>query len=78
MGINAAGTIVGASYGIGPAKESHAVRWELDGTLTDLGTLPLPPTGGGYGSAARAINSTGTIVGSSTAADRHAHAVRWN
>jgi probable HAF family extracellular repeat protein len=55
--INESNVIVGQSETINGA---HAVRFELDGTITDLGTL------GGTSSVAYDINDTGEIVGEST------------
>ncbi|MFF8408894.1 S8 family serine peptidase [Streptomyces omiyaensis] len=57
LAIDEAGTVVGHS-----SKEGrrHAVRWDADGTVHDLGTLP-----GMADSTARDISATGTVVGSS-------------
>jgi probable HAF family extracellular repeat protein len=53
-GLNDAGLIVGDSA---TTNGTHAVRFELDGTITDLGTL------GGDLSSATDINENGDIVG---------------
>jgi probable HAF family extracellular repeat protein len=53
-GLNDSGLIVGESA---TTNGTHAVRFELDGTITDLGTL------GGEGSSAADINEKGDIVG---------------
>jgi probable HAF family extracellular repeat protein len=59
--ISDAGFIAGGSSIPGG---SHAVRWGLDGSVTDLGDLP----GGANDSFAAAINEAGQIVGQSESA----------
>ncbi|MEV0007059.1 S8 family serine peptidase [Streptomyces sp. NPDC047973] len=49
--------VVGHSHKGG---KRHAVRWDAEGRITDLGTLP-----GMADSTAMAVSSTGTVVGSS-------------
>ncbi len=64
-GVNDAGTVVGyAETKIGGTTLYHAFKYS-GGTMTDLGSLG--PNQGGYGSVARAINNSGTIVGYYTA-----------
>jgi len=41
----------------------HAVMWDAQGNITDLGTLAGPDYGYGYYSEARAINARGHVVG---------------
>lgn len=60
--INDAGQIVGGSSVSGGGF--RAVRWTLDGTVTDLGDL----SGGANSSSATAINQSGQIVGESDGA----------
>lgn len=69
--INRDGVIVGTSM-IAPYV-GHAVRWERDRGIVDLGTLP-----GGSDSTATAINDLGVVVGSSNAADGITRAVMWS
>ncbi len=62
-GVNDAGQIVGGGdTQVGDPgdrrRESHAVLWESDGGVTDIGTLP-----GHTSCRATAINSRGTVVG---------------
>ena len=64
--INDDGVIVGRSGG-------HAVRWDLTGRVTDLGTLP-----GGRYSHAVDVNNRGTIVGQATSSDGGYHLVLWD
>lgn len=62
--INDHGVIVGSAlYG----NASHALRWNTDGTVTELGAVPDAPN-----SSATAVNSHGVAVGSAGN-----HAVRW-
>jgi probable HAF family extracellular repeat protein len=53
----------------------HAVRWDQQGRVTDLGILP-----GGLYSAATAIGADGTVVGFATVREGlgPSHAVRWD
>ncbi|MET7942932.1 S8 family serine peptidase [Streptomyces sp. NPDC005302] len=57
LAVNDAGVIVGHSSKDGKRR---AVRWDADGTITDLGTLP-----GMADSTARSVNASGTVVGTS-------------
>ncbi|WP_264302794.1 S8 family serine peptidase [Streptomyces poriferorum] len=57
LAINDAGVAVGHSSKDGKRR---AVRWDADGGITDLGTLP-----GMTDSYARSVNSAGTVVGTS-------------
>lgn len=57
LALNDTGIAVGHSMKDGKRR---AVKWEADGTITDLGTLP-----GMADSTARAINASGVIVGKS-------------
>ncbi|MEU2249048.1 S8 family serine peptidase [Streptomyces sp. NPDC019224] len=57
MAVNNAGTVVGHSSKDG---QRRAVKWDADGTITDLGTLP-----GMADSFAHGLNASGTIVGTS-------------
>lgn len=57
LAINNAGVVVGHSSKDGKRR---AVRWDADGGITDLGTLP-----GMADSYAKSVNSSGTIVGTS-------------
>jgi len=71
--INDAGVIVG--YGdIDSQHNSHAVRWDTDRRIHDLGTLA-----GGLHSSAFAVNLEGTIVGISDYAGAlyQFHSVAW-
>jgi probable HAF family extracellular repeat protein len=57
---------------------SQAYRWEA-GTFTSLGALPGAPAGTAFESNAKAINSSGVIVGSSQfqSSNLLSHAVMW-
>ncbi|WP_326671479.1 S8 family serine peptidase [Streptomyces sp. NBC_01257] len=57
LALNESGVIVGHSY---KAGVRHAVKWNMDGSVTDLGTLP-----GMADSTARGVNASGVIVGKS-------------
>ncbi|MEU9361636.1 S8 family serine peptidase [Streptomyces sp. NPDC048301] len=57
LAMNNAHVVVGHSHKDG---RRHAVRWDAEGRITDLGTLP-----GMAESTARSVNSSGTVVGSS-------------
>jgi probable HAF family extracellular repeat protein len=56
----------------------HAFRWEA-GIFTDLGSLPGAPAGTAFESSAKAMNSSGVVVGSSQAEPGSliSHAVMW-
>lgn len=70
--INDLGTVVGESLVSDTGTETHAVQWE-GGNPLDLGVLP-----GGGNSSANAVNSDGTIVGSSETVEYMSyHAVAW-
>jgi len=50
------------------------VRWDRDGQITDLGTLPGLPV-----SVALRVNNAGTVIGYATTSDRsQQHAVVWH
>ena len=67
--INEGGAVVGYSgVLVGDAPEIHAIFWDQDRGLVDLGTL------GGDKSFARALNETGQIVGFSSKSDFSSHA----
>src|SRR4051812_22290715 len=68
-GVNDAGQIVGQASTENNA-EFHAVLWEANGAITDLGTL------GGYGSA-YSINGNGGAVGQSNLTGNPGHATLW-
>jgi probable HAF family extracellular repeat protein len=63
LGLNDANIMVGESQI--PTGATHAVRFELDATLTDLGAL------GGMNSSASDINDKGDIVGKAQTAGGH-------
>lgn len=69
-GLNENGITVGSA--MNADGRIHAVRWDVNGRITDLGTLP-----GGYQSDATAITANGWILGSAIAANFQHHAVRW-
>ncbi len=79
--INDSGQVVGASgqcatTGLPPAAvnntiSTHAVMWDRDGTVTDLGNL------GGASNIAGNINNRGEVVGTAQAPDGTIHAFRW-
>lgn len=79
--INDHGQTVGASglcaaTGLPPAAinnslATHAVLWERDGSITDLGNL------GGGTSIANSINNQGEVVGTSQSPDGTIHAFFW-
>ncbi|GAA0930105.1 hypothetical protein [Nonomuraea longicatena] len=72
-GINASGVVVGDSEILqNGAYEWHAVRWNPDGSVTDL----APP--GAVGSTAYDVNDHGVVVGPSWKADNSWRALRWN
>lgn len=73
LDVNDAATVVGWGSVAGGSFDGieHAFRWQ--GGMADLGTLP-----GGEASRAEAINSGGSIVGSSSASSGGTHAVLWN
>lgn len=67
---------LGITVGLSPTHEFHhfhAVSWDRNGDITDLGTLP-----GGNMSAANGISDRGEVVGSSADADGAGHAVTWS
>ena len=51
----------------------HAVLWEKDGTVTDLGSLP----GGVMNNVAGSINNRGQVVGTSVLSDGTVHSYLW-
>ena len=50
----------------------HAVLWDRDGSVTDLGNL-----GGTMGNVAAGINNRGEVVGGSSSKDGNLHAFLW-
>jgi probable HAF family extracellular repeat protein len=77
-GINDAGQVVGSSglcsnTAIPPEPSGqHAVLWDKDGSVTDLGNLGSAPN------VATSINSRGDVVGTAqSAADGTIHAFKW-
>jgi probable HAF family extracellular repeat protein len=66
--INSSGTIIGNA--MTTHGEDHAVIWDADGTIHDLGTL------GGTISVADALNDAGIVVGWSINAQNQGHAFR--
>ena len=69
FGLNAAGQVVG--WSTTSTGSQHAVRWNADGSVTDLGTL------GGATSSADDINDAGQVVGGAQTAAMDSHAVVW-
>jgi probable HAF family extracellular repeat protein len=80
--INDHGQVVGASglcsttglppAAIGNTTASHAVLWDKDGSITDLGSL------GGAANIANSINNQGTVVGTAQSpTDGTIHAFLW-
>jgi probable HAF family extracellular repeat protein len=77
--INDAGVVVGESTTPGNT-DSHAVRWDAAGTITDLGAQLEPdPTKYQVWSVAFGINNNGTVVGfySGPATGGSKHACLW-
>ena len=81
FGINDKGQAVGAS-GLcsntslppnGPPGAPHAVLWEKDGSVTDLGILP----GGVGANVATSINNRGEVVGNVQLSDGTFHPFLW-
>lgn len=69
--INDRGVVVGRSRYLD--REYHAVQWDSNRNITDLGTL------GGEDSDTNGVNNHGTIAGSSQLEDSNRrHAVIWN
>jgi probable HAF family extracellular repeat protein len=82
FGINESGQAVGVSGSCSnvslppnnPPGGPHAVLWEKDGSVTDLGTLP-----GGIGNnVATSINDRGEVVGTALVSDGSVHAFFWS
>lgn len=69
LDVNDRGEVVG--WMADPGGVAHAVIWEPDGTVVDLGF------GGGIASTAVAINEIGDVAGFRYAADSKAHAFIW-
>ena len=67
LGINASGSVVGESIGVGRRR---AFLWKA-GVMMDLGTL------GGPAAGARGINASGAVVGWSTNGDGHTRPFLW-
>jgi probable HAF family extracellular repeat protein len=83
FGINERGQTVGVS-GLcsnvslppnAPPGGPHAVLWEKDGSVTDLGTLPGGVENGN--NVATSINDRGEVVGTSLMSDGTVHAFLW-
>lgn len=80
FGINDAGQVVGSSGTcadvtlppVGPGGD-HAVLWQPNGSVVDLGNLG----GGGSANVATGINNTGMVVGNSLAPDGTIHPFLW-
>ena len=76
LAINDEGQVAGGSLLVcGPLSEgsAHALLWETDGTLIDLGNL-----GGATGNLAKAMNNRGDVVGESDLkGDNVSHAFFW-
>ncbi|GLZ39916.1 hypothetical protein [Actinokineospora sp. NBRC 105648] len=70
--INDDGVIVGYSAEPGSLSPRRAVRWDVAGNPTDLGTL------GGAVSTAMSVSANGLIAGSGQLANGAYHAVRWD
>jgi probable HAF family extracellular repeat protein len=70
--INSLGVIVGQSDGTATGGNWHAVLWNAEHRIQDLGTL----AGGTY-SVAFAINDSSVVVGYSNTADNAPHAIIW-
>ena len=70
--VNDLGEIVGISPTSTP-NQYHAVRWDEQGNVTDLGLLP-----GGSSSSAGGVNDFGVVAGSSDDASGTTYAVTWN
>jgi probable HAF family extracellular repeat protein len=71
-GINNLGVAVGTAVPDG--GNTHAVRWNAAGGITDLGSL-----GGSLGSGANAINDAGEVVGySARPGGTYVYPVRWS
>jgi len=69
--INNAGQVAGGSYLDEQGLQYHAVRWEVDGTATDLGARPERWSNG------LVINERGHVVGYAAAEDYRAFAALW-
>ena len=68
--INDVGQVAG--WVMSADRSIRAVRWEIDGSVTDLGTL------GGSNSCGLGINGEGAVVGWAETALGEAHAFRWD
>lgn len=71
MGINRSGLVTGFASRLPPDEYSRAAVWGSSGVAQDLGTL------GGLWSFGMAINSAGTVAGSSQLANGARHAFAW-
>jgi probable HAF family extracellular repeat protein len=71
VAMNDRGTVVGQ----GPAADGsyHALRWDRQGQVTDLGTLP-----GGRASAAGDINNQDIVTGAAITTNGENHGVIWD
>jgi MYXO-CTERM domain-containing protein len=71
--INASGQIAGGSNADVLLGPSHAVLWQADGSVTDLGVLHRT----GNHALALGLNDTGLVVGESRNAQNRMEAFRW-
>lgn len=71
MGVNRGGLVTGYASRLAPDEYSRAALWGDSGVAQDLGTL------GGLWSFGMAINTAGTVAGSSQLADGTRHAFAW-
>lgn len=69
-GVNDSGQVVGT--GIDSRDESKALRWDVDGSYTELGEFAS------FGSTATGINAAGRVSGYSPNAAREPHAFVWD
>jgi probable HAF family extracellular repeat protein len=79
--VNDTGQTVGASglcsttglppFAINSTTATHAVLWERDGSVVDLGSL------GGAANIASSVNNRGEVVGTSESPDGTVHAFMW-
>ncbi|MBL8350225.1 MAG: DUF3466 family protein [Burkholderiaceae bacterium] len=72
--INASGQMAGASNVGALLGPSHAVLWQADNTVTDLGVLDATRNH----SEARALNDGGVVAGASRNAQNKLEAFRWS
>lgn len=68
-------------YSFASDGRSHAVKWNADGAVVDLGALPggpRPSPEQRVTDAARSINDDGVVAGTAYTADGVARPVRWD